>query len=158
MCAVNRVTSEPPSHPECADFAVHACPFLTHPLAKRNARDMPTAKVAPAGIHLDRNPGVMCLWWAFNFKPFRVGDGVLFEIGQPLKVQWFARGRYATAEETIESIDSGMPYLSQIAEAEGPEAVVELAAAYKKAMRLLPRPAAETGGIDDGSTCVSARP
>src|SRR5437764_29347 len=31
MCAVNRVSSEPPSHRECAEFSVRACPFLTKP-------------------------------------------------------------------------------------------------------------------------------
>lgn len=29
MCGVNRISSEPPSHYDCARFAVSACPFLT---------------------------------------------------------------------------------------------------------------------------------
>src|SRR5262245_13722710 len=32
MCAVNRISAEPPSHLECATFAATACPFLTHPM------------------------------------------------------------------------------------------------------------------------------
>src|ERR1041385_2432550 len=28
MCAINRVTSEPPSHRECAEWSARACPFL----------------------------------------------------------------------------------------------------------------------------------
>src|SRR5215467_7036859 len=39
MCAVNRVSSEPPSHFECAQFAVQACPFLTQPRRPRNVHD-----------------------------------------------------------------------------------------------------------------------
>lgn len=155
MCVVNRVSAEPPSHPECADFAAHACPFLTHPLAKRNERDLPDATREPPGVMLARNPGVTCVLWAFNFKPFNADNGTLFRIGRPIKVQWFARGRHATRAEVIESIDSGMPFLRQLAEAEGPEAEAELAASYKEAMRFLPRPAADQGeGVTHGDTCV----
>jgi hypothetical protein len=35
MCAINRITSEPPSHRECAEFAAEACPFLSQPRARR---------------------------------------------------------------------------------------------------------------------------
>src|SRR4051812_13673711 len=31
MCAVNRISSEPPSHLECAQFSAMACPFLVRP-------------------------------------------------------------------------------------------------------------------------------
>jgi hypothetical protein len=158
MCVVNRVSAEPPSHPECADFAAHACPFLTRPLAKRNERDLPTAVQEPPGVMLGRNPGVTCVWWAFNFKPIRTETGLLFRIGQPVKVQWFAQGRRATREEAIESLDSGMPFLRQLAEAEGPQAMAELAAAHQEAMRLLPQPATEPGGVTDGNPCLSAGP
>src|SRR5215467_3774641 len=29
MCTLNRVSAEPPSHRDCAEFAAKACPFLT---------------------------------------------------------------------------------------------------------------------------------
>src|SRR6266403_923711 len=35
MCAINRNTSEPASHKDCALYAVKACPFLTRPYARR---------------------------------------------------------------------------------------------------------------------------
>src|SRR5262245_2742625 len=31
MCAVNRISAEPPSHRECASFSARGCPFLTRP-------------------------------------------------------------------------------------------------------------------------------
>src|SRR6516162_9906742 len=34
MCTVNRINAEPPSHKDCATFAVQACPFLTKPHMK----------------------------------------------------------------------------------------------------------------------------
>jgi hypothetical protein len=40
MCVINRVTSEPPNHRECAEFAAKACPFLTNPRQKRDYKDM----------------------------------------------------------------------------------------------------------------------
>src|SRR5262245_17927108 len=39
MCAVNRTSAEPPSHRECAEYAVRACPFLTRPRMRRNEKD-----------------------------------------------------------------------------------------------------------------------
>src|SRR5882672_8370685 len=62
MCGMNRVTSEPPCHRECALYAAQACPFLTRPLAVRNARDMPEGHVPPAGEGIMRNPGVTLVW------------------------------------------------------------------------------------------------
>jgi hypothetical protein len=41
MCAVNRVSSEPPSHRDCALFAASACPFLTLPHAQRREANLP---------------------------------------------------------------------------------------------------------------------
>src|ERR1700734_4533418 len=38
MCAVNRVSSEPPSHETCANWAAVHCPFLTRPDMRRRER------------------------------------------------------------------------------------------------------------------------
>src|SRR6266702_1368914 len=35
MCAINRISAEPPQHPECSEFAARACPFLSVPKMKR---------------------------------------------------------------------------------------------------------------------------
>ena len=40
MCIVNRVTSEPPCHRECAEYTVKACPFLTKPAMRRNPTEI----------------------------------------------------------------------------------------------------------------------
>jgi hypothetical protein len=42
MCAVNRVSAEPPSHYGCAHYAAMACPFLSQPRMRRNEVDMPS--------------------------------------------------------------------------------------------------------------------
>ena len=141
MCVVNRVSAEPPSHPECAAFAVAACPFLTRPMAKRNHHDMPPpeALAEPPGIMIERNPGVTVAWWTEKFTQFDAGNGgKLFHIGRPVKVQWFAHGRLATREEALVAISTGLPTLQDMAALEGPEAINDLIYATAKATDLIP--------------------
>jgi ferredoxin len=137
MCAVNRVTSEPPSHRECAEFAAKACPFLTNPREKRNAKNMIEGGVV-AGIHIDRNPGAVCLYQTNKAKAFEAGEGVLFRLGAPIRIDWYARGRKATRAEIEESIESGYPLLEREAVKDGPEALALLAQMRDAAMQLLP--------------------
>jgi hypothetical protein len=118
MCAVNRCISEPPSHLECADYAARACPFLTTPHAKRNAKDLPDERVTPAGAIM-RNPGAVAVWITKSFKAFRHDGSVLFRLGEPEKVMWFAEGRTATRAEVQHSIDTGLPLLIEEAKRQG---------------------------------------
>lgn len=142
MCAVNRTSAEPPQHHDCATWSARACPFLSRPHAKRRpvADDRGTSK--PAGIMLERNPGVTVVWTSRRDKPFKVperhGGGILWHMGPPEHVEWWARGRSATRAEVMESIDTGIPALAEIAakQAGGLEALErQLHAAYV----LLPR-------------------
>ena len=41
MCAVNRVSAEPPSHRDCAVYSAMACPFLATPNMVRRDRHKP---------------------------------------------------------------------------------------------------------------------
>ena len=138
MCVVNRTTSEPPSHRYCAEFAAKACPFLIHPRQKRNAKAMTELAGAPAGIHLDRNPGAVALYQTGTYKPFRAGDGVLFQLGKPIRVDWWAEGRQATRAEIQASMESGLPFLIAEARKEGLDAMRELARMHGEALKLLP--------------------
>jgi len=138
MCAVNRVNSEPPSHLECAHFAVQACPFMAFPQRKRNDVDLPIGAQDAAGITIDRNPGATLIWVTKSYKIFQAGNGLLFQLGDPEKVEWWSRGRTATREEVMHSIQTGLPTLLRIAEEEGPKAVKALAKKTEEAMALLP--------------------
>lgn len=144
MCAVNRVSSEPPSHPECATFAAQACPFLSRPLAKRVPLpdDVMAESVTP-GLMIERNPGVTLLWGSLAYKTFRPGVGpeVLFDIGSPARLRWMCQGRDATRDEVIESIRTGLPALVKVAQQDGPEGIAELKRATAVALRLLPKAA-----------------
>lgn len=127
MCAVNRVSAEPPSHLECAVFAAEACPFLTRPKMRRNEKDMPAESKAPAGEMIARNPGVALLWTTKRFQIVNDGrGGVLFDVGEPHQVRWYAEGRQATRKEVLASIESGLPLLTAAAKRDGLMAMAEL--------------------------------
>jgi hypothetical protein len=99
---------------------------------------MPEDSRPAAGIAIKRNPGVTLLWATRSYKPFKANGGVLFEVGPPQRVEFYAEGRTATHDEIMASIDSGMPILRGTAEQDGPEAVAELEQMCAKAMELVP--------------------
>jgi hypothetical protein len=139
MCVVNRTISEPPSHRECAIFSALACPFLSNPRMRRREAGLPDEIVPAAGNGIKRNPGACAVWVTREFGPFKVpGGGVLFRVGDPHSVVWYAEGRAATREEVEASIASGLPILMEDAQAEGPAAVAALHLAVEKAMQYLP--------------------
>ena len=145
MCAINRIISEPPSHRDCAIFSAQACPFLSNPRMIRNEKGLiEDDKLLPgfveaAGNHIERNPGAVCVWITNAFAPFRPPKGgVLFSVGDPLEVLWFAHGRQATREEVMTSIDTGFPQLQTLAQTEGTAAEKELAKMRDAALRLVP--------------------
>lgn len=141
MCAVNRVSAEPPSHRECAIFSATHCPFLTKPNMVRRERHKPEGAVVPAGISIPRNPGVALVWVTGyrSWTTFPDGSGgTLFNIGDPREALWFAHGREATRAEVLESIDSGLPILRDMAQQDGPDAVASLAAMHERALACIP--------------------
>ena len=144
MCAINRVISEPPSHRDCAIYSATACPFLSHPHMQRNEKDLPGPELgasAPAGIGIKRNPGAICVWVTKSFKPFRAragNSGVLFSLGHPVEVHWFANGRRAYRSEVMASIDSGYPLLQELAKIDGPDAMAALEQQRRVAEALVP--------------------
>jgi hypothetical protein len=147
MCAVNRISSEPPAHRECAEFSACACPFLTKPKVERR-EGLPAGTMDAAGVGLERNPGVALVWITRSYKAFRApqrqapdgrvsNEGALFKIGDPIEALWFAEGRRARREEIMASIDSGMPLLREAALLDGGEAVEELSRRYDQALQLV---------------------
>jgi hypothetical protein len=139
MCAVNRINSEPPSHLDCARFAVKACPFLTQPRRRRNDQDLPWNAAPPGGIMIERNPGVSLVWVCETYKALRLDDdSILFRVGEPSMLEWYCHGRKATRAEIMESIETGIPILRGMAEKEGRKAVEDLERQYERAMVLVP--------------------
>jgi hypothetical protein len=150
MCALNRTSSEPPSHVECAEYAAKVCPFLTMPKAQRREANMPAGHVEAPGVGLKRNPGATLVWVTRDrLKPFSVprgpnGEraGTLFDIGSPIKTLWFAEGRPALRAEVLASIESGLPLLLEVAKTDRDGALAELERRRLDAMQYLPAEAA----------------
>lgn len=139
MCVVNGVSSEPPSHLECAQYAVRACPFLANPRMRRNEKDMPETAHEADGIMIKRNPGVTAIWVTkkYGLQPLHEG-GYLFYIGQCHETHWYKEGRSATVDEIKEAIRGGLPALQALAEQDGPESCKALQEGLQQVERSLP--------------------
>jgi hypothetical protein len=138
MCAVNRVSSEPPSHRDCAIYAATACPFLTTPNMRRRDSDLPDDASEPDGDMICRNPGVALVWVTRAWQQMPAHR--LFDVGEPAETLWFAEGRAATRDEVLASINSGMPILRAAAEQDPRpiSAVMALNAQHDRALQLAP--------------------
>jgi hypothetical protein len=140
MCAVNRVSAEPAMHRECAEYSVAVCPFLLNPNQKRNPKKMATDEIADMpGIGIMRNPGVMLLWvtTGFSIVPDNMG-GWLIALGPPKALKWYAEGRVATRAEVMDSFESGLEILREMARAQGAAAERALETQIVNAVKLLP--------------------
>jgi hypothetical protein len=141
MCAINRTTSEPASHLDCAAYAVQVCPFLSNPATRMMPEEKKLAKhstlVQPAGILLKRNPGVSCIWVSRGqAEPFEAPGGYLFRLTDPTSTTWWCRGRPASRAEIVDSINGGLPTLIDIAKQE--DALGDLQRFIDRAATLLP--------------------
>lgn len=115
MCTVNRVSSEPPSHLDCAQWSMKGCPFLSRPNMVRREDELTKAnKPNVAGVMIERNPGVMAIWVTRGYKVFKATNGYLLQIGDPFEVTWYTQGRPATREEVAKAIDDGLPTLLNV--------------------------------------------
>jgi hypothetical protein len=159
VCAhpgVNRTSSEPPSHRDCAEFAVRACPFLTNrdpglQLSGGRTIGLPEDIRFAPGLGLRHNPGVALLWVTKAYRPglnlpgvpaeavaeAGARPGVLFDIGEPVAIRCYREGRAATREEIEAAIAKGLPTLRATAASQGPRAMTDLASQLQAFEQLL---------------------
>lgn len=140
MCAVNRNTSEPGCHRDCAIFATTACPFLTRPMAKYREAGLPEEKMMPTGA-LPWNPGACAIWITESYRPYRAGKGPsdwLIAVGPPVEVLWYCEGKPATRQQILDCFDKRLFLLHDVAKQEGPAAENALKKMVDKTMELLP--------------------
>lgn len=110
ISAAHRITSEPPSHVLCAEYALRTCPFIILPRAKHREPDEGSRAIpgVPA-----RNPGVYCLWLTYSYGVVKQGEQFVIRIGEPRRVTWYSQGRAATRAEVEESIASGREFVAE---------------------------------------------
>jgi len=139
MCAINRISAEPPMHRDCAEFSVRVCPFLLNPNQKRNPKKVDAEIDEPPGIMIARNPGAMVIWITTRYEIVRDQvDRILFGVGPPVALSWVAEGRQATRAEVLESIETGLPILRELAQKDGPAAIGALNSQLARAIQLIP--------------------
>lgn len=143
MCAVNRISAEPPAHRDCAVYSATVCPFLSVPNMRRRESGKPDGLVDAAGIAILRNPGAVLVWVTRSFKTFRPefgAAGVLCKLGNPTELHWFAEGRTATRAEVLASMESGLPSLKAACEQDDNPAhsLQVLDREYRRALALVP--------------------
>ena len=139
MCSVTRTTSEPPNHLGCAEYAVQVCPYLRNPRMRRNPIDVGGTLSVP-GLMIDRNPKVSLIWTTRHYRAFPDHQGgVLYSIGDPESLAYYSEGRKATRAEVMESIETGIPRLHEIAKRDGSKAVEQLNKQYAQALRYVPQ-------------------
>ena len=145
MCGINRTSSEPPSHRECAEWSAINCPFLSNPRMVRREDDViNNAKLVEhaAGFALARNPGVAMVWITRGYEVYKPGigssTGYLIEMGEPEEVLWYREGRPATRAEVRETIDMGIHSLENVARTEE-GGLAALARAITRFERYLPK-------------------
>lgn len=127
MCGINRTSSEPPSHTECARFSARYCPFLARPNMVRREGGLDELGATSAGFMIRRNPGAVMLWTTRQYRTFDDGRGeVLIRLGDPEAVEWYREGRPATRAEVEESVRAGLPSLEDLARGDGGDALAVL--------------------------------
>lgn len=135
---LNRITSEPASHYDCARFAAQACPFLLLPQAK--ARETPQGATLPPNL-IQRNPGCCALWTTKTFKIVNAGEGKkLIQVSDPVAVDWYTEGKHANRAQVKESLDDGLRFVYGPI-AQGPDriaAIIRFEETYAKALNFLP--------------------
>jgi len=146
MCAINRTTSEPPSHYDCALYAAKACPFLSRPRMRRNEKDLPDGRIPPPGFALRRNPGACIIWIVRETARSRGywlaravagNEGTMITLGEPVRLEFYAEGRPARRDEIMTSIETGLPELRKLAERDGPDGLTFMQREIDKALRLI---------------------
>lgn len=151
MCALNRISSEPPSHRQCAQFSARGCPFLSRPhMHRREDEEINRVKKAAPGLMVERNPGVTLLWFTRTYELQRVqampehgvAAGYLFNMGKPFMAEWYAYGRPATRAEVMESINTGLPIFHEANRKQGIDVdagEAEIKRRLAETQRLLPK-------------------
>lgn len=138
---INRCHGEPACHYECGLFSALACPFLTLPKAQRREANLPNGTVT-SGVAIERNPGCCVLWVCRSKKDayqlFRHGQGFLWSLPNPLRLEFYAEAKPATRDVIESSLNSARDLLEIEARKDGPPCVAELNRLHLAAYALLP--------------------
>ena len=137
MCSINRTSGDPPSHRDCAEFSVKACPFLTKPRMDRRDDGLPEGCQNPGGVALMHNPGASLVWITRHYRVVSDGQGGhVFDLGDPVEVSWWAEGKPAGRRQVLAAFDVGLPKIMEMVQTDTDKAAFDRA--YRRAYDLIP--------------------
>lgn len=126
ITVITRSSGEPPSHWDCAHFAMQACPFLALPKAQRRTTGLEGKPQAMGGTMLLHNPGVMALWVTHSYRIAQdTNGGILLRMGEPERVQYYAEGKPATRQQVLAALEIGLPKLRESVRNTAEDALVD---------------------------------
>lgn len=106
--AVGRISVEPPSHKDCAQYAVRVCPYMLTPGKEmRPVKDLRPSEFTYEDVEL-HHPGVIVLWATktSTIQPVDPSRGIYYIVpGEPDVVEFWQAGRKATRAEIKAGID-----------------------------------------------------
>lgn len=110
--AVAQQSVEPPSHRDCAQYAVQVCPFMLDPDRAMRAPKAPLKEGQVIDLEMStHNPGVSVLWATKRYEVVAVNKShgtYVFEPGEPELIEFWREGRKATRAEIKAAIDHSL--------------------------------------------------
>jgi hypothetical protein len=127
MSAIEGATPEPSSHYDCALFSVCHCPHLSTSTASFTEKYQGAPGYAAQTNISKVRTGATAIWVTKGrgATPFRAGQGTLFGLSEPVRLEWYAEGRPAATGEVRHAIAVALPTLQKAAEMEGRRAELE---------------------------------
>jgi hypothetical protein len=104
LSAAQRLYSDPPAHPECAEFSAKVCPFLAIPTAHRREANKPADLDYIPG-QVASNPEVVGILISDGFEP--IGMGVI-RANPAIRILWYHEGREASRREIKAAIHAAL--------------------------------------------------
>lgn len=109
-CSVmQRASAEPPSHRDCAEYAVQVCPFMVDPDRELRMADQPGGTTT-VNVVAEHNPGVAATYVTRDWttQPSRQPGHFEFLMGSPISVSWWRKGRPATRREVLIGMEGSL--------------------------------------------------
>jgi hypothetical protein len=109
LSILQRGSVEPPSHRDCAEYAVRTCPHMLNPGREKRDTNMPTdIEGPPDGLLADYNPGIAATYVTRTWQVIK-DERPVFILGSPVSVSWWREGRPASRREIINAMELGLP-------------------------------------------------
>lgn len=111
LAALQRISSEPPSHRECAVYAVQVCPFMIGGYDMVDAPDTINDDQQVFEEMSTKNEQLNVIWVCHDYtlQPADPSRGLfIYQMGQPSDVLLYHRGRPATLAQAVERVTNAI--------------------------------------------------